>query len=61
MPNNRIQDYKKAYDDQSSNGNTIFVGRGKNCLAGFAIALPFSIFLWVGIITLKYSALRIIS
>ena len=61
MDKNRTHDYLEAVDDQSNKGNTTYVGRDKNCLAGIAIALPLSIFLWVGVITIKYSALKIIT
>ena len=61
MVNYEKKDHWEEYDDQPSEGKSIYVGRKGNCLAGIAIGLPLSIFLWVGIISLKYSALKIIS
>ena len=61
MVDNRKQEYLEEYNKQLSEGKSIYVGRKKNCLAGIAIGLPLSIFLWVGIIYLKYSALKIIT
>ena len=61
MADDKKHDSWEESGDQLRESKPIYVGSKRNCLAGIAIGLPLSIFLWVGIIYIKYSALKIIS